>query len=134
MSSSAVATKRSIAATDESAEVRHDTVMMAPAHEEGLGLLQNVAVDQHVVARHRERDLDVVLAAHPELIGIGIDEGTAVIVRDQELEVTGRSVVLVHDGSPQPGGVTYWTLHAGDRYDLAHLSKVGRGPASRSSR
>lgn len=113
---------------------RDDTVMMAPAHEEGLGLLQNVAVDQHVVGRHRESDLDIVLAAHPELIGIGIDEGTAAIVRDQQLEVMGRSVVLMHDGSPQPSGVTYLTLHAGDRYDLARLSKVGRAPASKSIR
>ncbi|HEX9109510.1 MAG TPA: cyanophycinase, partial [Longimicrobiales bacterium] len=60
--------------------VEGNTVMMAPGHERGLGFLEGVAVDQHIIARHREGDLAAVIKVHPELLGIGIDEGTAIEV------------------------------------------------------
>lgn len=60
---------------------------MAPGYERGFGHLSNVAIDQHVTQRGRDNDLSVVVAAHPGLLGIGIDESTAVIV--QRNTVTG---------------------------------------------
>ena len=48
-------------------------VMMAKGHERGFGFLANSAIDQHVSERHRERDMEPVVAAHPKLPGIGID-------------------------------------------------------------
>ena len=53
--------------------VEGNSVIMAPGHEIGMGFLRKAAVDQHVITRHRENDLDQVISRHPELLGIGID-------------------------------------------------------------
>ncbi len=47
----------------------------------GLGLLDHVIIDQHFVARSRYNRLFSVLAENPSIPCIGIDEGTAVIVK-----------------------------------------------------
>lgn len=65
-------------------------------YPEGFGFLNRVAVDQHLLAREREEDLPEVLAAHPGLRGIGLDEGTALIVRGDRAEVIGASQVLLY--------------------------------------
>jgi cyanophycinase len=80
----------------------------------GLGLLPaNVVVDQHFIKRQRENRLFSVVMTHPGLRGIGIDEGTALLVTDDhEAEVVGPTQVLVVDSvGPnaftvrlQPGG------------------------------
>src|SRR5260370_16757787 len=40
-------------------------VMMAKGHERGFGFIPNSAIDQHVSERHRQRDMEPVVAAHP---------------------------------------------------------------------
>jgi len=99
-----------------------NTIMMAPGHEQGFGFLRNSAIDQHVLTRHREDDLDPVIARYPKLLGIGIDEGTAIVVHGDRFDVIGKSKVLIHDfrNEPQPGGKPYYVLSAGDRFDLKH--------------
>ena len=61
---------------------------------EGLGLLQNTIIDQHFLKRNRYNRLVSALAAHPNLIGIGIDEGTAIIVHGKKAKVAGASQVV----------------------------------------
>ena len=56
-------------------------IMMAPGYEEGFGLIKGVAIDQHMLTRNRQDDLEEVVAKHPDVLGIGIDESTAIIVR-----------------------------------------------------
>ncbi|NIP81709.1 MAG: peptidase S51, partial [Gemmatimonadetes bacterium] len=69
-----------------------------------FGFLRAVAIDQHLLVRGREEDLLEVLAARPELLGIGLDEGTALVVRGDRAEVVGRSVVAFYDnGLPDDG-------------------------------
>jgi cyanophycinase len=66
----------------------------------GLGLLQNVVVDQHFEQRTRLGRLLAVVAQSPSLIGLGLDEDTAAIVyEDETLEVIGRGAVTIVDGS-----------------------------------
>ena len=72
-------------------------IMMSPSHEKGFGLLANSAIDQHVNARGREHDLVKVVAAHPELLGIGIDEGAAIVVHGDFFEVIGNGQVALYD-------------------------------------
>lgn len=103
--------------------VEGNTIMMAPGHEQGLGFLRGVAVDQHIIARHREADLAQVVKAHPELLGIGIDEGTAIEVHGDTAMVLGRSKVAITDGRNHDGK-PYYFLSAGDRFDLATHSLV----------
>ncbi len=63
----------------------------------GLGLLEHVIVDQHFLQRQRNNRLLSAVLDQPTLVGIGIDEATAVIFKGAELEVVGRSAVVVVD-------------------------------------
>jgi len=96
-----------------------NTIMMSPGHEKGFGFLRDVAVDQHVLARNRLNDLPEVLAKHRQLLGIGIDEGTAIVVQRDTFAVIGVSKVFVYGGQDAPdSGKVYRTLGSGDRYSL----------------
>ncbi|ACV81133.1 cyanophycinase [Nakamurella multipartita DSM 44233] len=67
---------------------------------EGLGLLPQAIVDQHFTQRNRFGRLLSLVANNPAQLGIGVDEDTAAIIRpDGRLEVKGRGVVTVMDGS-----------------------------------
>ena len=61
----------------------------------GLGLIKNVVIDQHFLKRSRFNRLISALAEYPNYTGIGIDESTAIIVRQNEIEVVGSSSVIV---------------------------------------
>ncbi len=66
---------------------------------EGLGLWKGVIVDQHFLARRRWSRLFTAVASHPDEVGIGIDERTAVIVvPGSPWEVIGAGPVIVIDG------------------------------------
>jgi cyanophycinase len=67
---------------------------------EGLGLLPGAIVDQHFTQRNRFGRLLALVAGNPAQLGIGVDEDTAAIIGpDGRLEVKGRGVVTVMDGS-----------------------------------
>jgi cyanophycinase len=100
------------------------SIMMWPEYETGFGYLTNVAIDQHVSARSRERDLAPVIAAHPELLGIGLDEGTSGLVQGSEMRVVGAGNIFITDGRSHDGE-PYYPLSAGDRFDLAGWAKLG---------
>lgn len=72
-------------------------IMMAKGHERGFGFLRNAAIDQHVLTRGRLPDMIPVIEKHPHLLGIGIDEGTAIVVQGDRLEVIGTSKVAIYD-------------------------------------
>lgn len=96
-----------------------NTIMMAKGYEEGFGFLRLVAVDQHLLKRKRENDLVSVIAAHPELLGIGIDEATAIEVHGSQFQVLGESKVAIYtDGKP------YYFLSAGEKFDLKTRHKM----------
>lgn len=65
-------------------------------HTQGLGFLKNSVIDQHILARNRQFDLIEFVKGAPQLIGLGIDESTAVVVIKDELEVVGKSIVAIH--------------------------------------
>ena len=95
-----------------------NTIMMGD-HEVGLGFLRNVAIDQHLLRRNRQFDLLEVIEAHPDLLGIGIDEDTAIVVQGDEFEVMGRSYVVIYDHERVlDSGGRFSFLGAGDHYDL----------------
>ena len=94
-------------------------IMMAPGYEQGFAFLRNVAVDQHVIPRRRLGDLPQVTERYPHLLGIGIDEGTAIVVRGDEFEVIGASRVFVYGGTdPHDDEGPYTVLEPGTKYDL----------------
>jgi len=67
-----------------------NTVMMAEGYERGFSFLPGSAIDQHFAQRQRQADLLAVIHRHPGLLGIGLDEGTAIVVRQTKAEVIGQ--------------------------------------------
>jgi cyanophycinase len=66
----------------------------------GLGILQGVVVDQHFQQRNRLGRLLAMISQNPPLLGVGIDEDTAGIIRpDGVLAVVGRRTVTIVDAS-----------------------------------
>jgi cyanophycinase len=66
----------------------------------GLGLTEKIVFDQHFRQRDRLGRLLYLIAAHPGLLGVGIDENTAAIVEDESsITVTGSGAVTIVDGS-----------------------------------
>lgn len=112
---------------DEFPRVARDYIVLEP----GFGLLSDVVVDQHFLRRERHNRLISVILDHPALLGVGIDESTALIVDpDGTWEVAGRSAALVIDArrarvtapaSPVLGaaGTRMHLLPAGARFDPA---------------
>ena len=101
-------------------------IMMSPGHEKGFGFVRRSAIDQHLLARGRENDMLPVIRKHPHLLGIGIDESTALYVRGNTAEVIGKSKVLFYDIALEKivGEKFYTTLDPGDRYDLKSRRKL----------
>ena len=89
-------------------------------HEVGLGFLKGVGIDQHLLRRNRHFDMIEVIRAKPELLGIGIDENTAIVVRGDRFEVVGQSYAVIydHDATLDSGGLFYF-LAPGDIYNMA---------------
>lgn len=100
------------------------------ATRDGLGLWPDVLVDQHFLQRQRNNRLVSAVLDRPALVGVGIDESTAVVVRGSRFEVIGRSSVIVVDarrakvqdtakGANAAGtGLQLHVLRAGMSFDL----------------
>ena len=113
--------------------VENNFIMMAPGHEEGFGLMKGVAIDQHMLTRNRQDDLEEVVEKHPDLLGIGLDESTAIVVQGQQFEVIGASKVAIHDGrivkgaqERNGGRKKYFFMGPGEKYDLTKLERIGK--------
>lgn len=63
----------------------------------GLGLWNEAIVDQHFVQRGRFERLMTAVLDQPHLLGVGVDERTAIIVRDGAIEVMGEGQVVLID-------------------------------------
>lgn len=108
---------------------------------EGFGFLEGCVLDQHFVRRKRENRLISVILEHSELLGIGIDESTAIVVAAGGFEVLGESCVVVldathttdvgagRDGGLRCVGLTMHVLTDGQRFDLATRTVL---PSARS--
>ena len=88
-------------------------IVMAKGHERGFGFLPNSAIDQHVSERHREHDLEAVVAVHPKLLGIGIDPNTIIVVQADQFEVIGSGRVTVTEAGHQQ-----YSIPSGGHFDL----------------
>lgn len=81
---------------DDEESPRKCTLKMSP----GMGFIENVIIDQHFAQRGRIGRLLTGIAQNPDVLGIGIDENTAIIVnKDGFFEVIGEGAVYIIDGS-----------------------------------
>ena len=97
--------------------------------EVGFGFVTNSAFDQHHLERNRHYDMFDLLEIRPELLGIGIDQNTAVLVQGNEFEVLGDKYVAIYDGTfwsnyfneidtLETGKNKFYVLKNGDKYNL----------------
>ena len=112
-------------------DTKTNTIMMGD-HQVGLGFLRNVAIDQHLLRRNRQFDMIAVIERHPELLGIGLDENTAIIVQGDTAEVVGQSYVAIYDDRTMlgPNG-RFYLLQPGDRFNLNTREALRPGRALR---
>ena len=103
-------------------------------HTQGLGFLRNSVIDQHLLTRNRMFDLVNFIKLSPQLIGIGLDESTAILVQKDILTVLGKSYVAIYDyNTIQDNGANhvvngeevstvsngpFFFLRSGQKYDL----------------
>ncbi len=89
----------------------------------GLGLLPDSVIDQHLLQRNRLNRLLGVVTAHPELIGIGVDERTALEVRlrNRRMSVIGDSYVVACVPSARDRFARVEILKRGDETSLVAL-------------
>lgn len=97
-------------------------IMMTPEpeHEHGFKFLRKSAIDQHINTRLRWDDLIPVMKKYPAFLGIGLSEGTAIIVNQDQFEVMGKWKVAIHDSTHprEPWEKPYFVLSAGDVYNM----------------
>lgn len=111
--------------TDPFKTIARDNIMTS----EGFGLIDGAIIDQHFLRRKRHNRLVSAVLEHPKLLGVGIDESTALLVQpDGMWRVLGASAVVVYDarnaaitpaGSPALGatGIAMHVLPAGSSFD-----------------
>ncbi len=121
-----------------------NTIMMGD-HTEGLGFLKGTAIDQHILMRNRQFDLIEIIEHRPELLGIGLDENTAIVVSGDTFEVMGQGYVLLHDATawieggpagadgPAGGGGSFYFMAPGDRFDMRTREATRHGRQSQGS-
>ena len=116
-------------------------------HTQGLGFLKSSAIDQHLMQRNREFDLVELIRKSPKLIGIGIDEATAVVVQKDTLQVIGNSFVAIYDYKTIMGlndkhtvdnkevytnsDGEFFFLHDGQKYDLSKRKVIAEPRSAR---
>ena len=105
-------------------DTRTNTIMMGD-HQQGFAFLKATAIDQHVLRRNRQFDMLEVLNSHPHLLGIGLDENTAMVINGNQAAVIGDSYVLIYENKERENGGTtkfsdsFYLLSSGQRYDLS---------------
>lgn len=106
----------------------------AIALESGTGMVSHIVVDQHFAQRRRLPRLLSVIAEHPDLYGIGIDEDTALAICPGEwIEVVGDGAVTVIDGRYMLSNIAEIEKHAPPRLIDVRLHVLPSGTIFKAS-
>ncbi len=94
-----------------------------PREGQGLDLFPGAVIDQHFLRRNRLTRLLTVLDRYPSLVGFGVDEGTALVVRvrDWHLRVVGDSYVMAVVPATETRKARFEVLKPGDQIPLEGL-------------
>lgn len=95
---------------------RTNRTLTHEGYTKGLGLLPGVILDAHFLQRERHEAFAELVALHPQLLGIGVDADTSLVIEKSIAEVLGNESVSFYDaGAADPSPVI---LQKGQRYDL----------------
>jgi cyanophycinase len=140
-----------IAGTSAGASVMSETMLVSGASSEshrigdlnmapGLGLVRNAIIDQHFAERGRIGRLLGAVAHNPRILGVGIDEDTAILVSGSRFDVLGSGAVYVVDAQDVTQSniaearsacalslhdVRMHVLASGDGFDLRQRAPIG---------
>ena len=140
-----------VAGTSAGASVMSETMLVGGASSEshrigdlrmapGLGLIRDAIIDQHFAERGRIGRLLGAVAHNPRILGVGIDEDTAILVEGERFSVLGSGAVYVVDAEDVTQSniaeaqsacalslhdVRLHVLAAGDGFDLARRAPLG---------
>jgi len=92
-------------------------------HERGFAFLRNCAIDQHILVRNRQFDLIPVIHAHPELLGLGIDQDAAIVVQGDEFRVL-TGYVAIYDPALVLANDRFYFLEKGERFRLSNRTPM----------
>jgi cyanophycinase len=121
-------------------DTKTNTIIMGD-HQKGFSYLKNSAIDQHILVRNRQNDIAQVVSKYPGLLGIGLDENTAIVVKGNQFEVIGQSYVAIYDYSlweenplaskKLKNGAKFFFLRKGDFYNVKtrKVTKWGGDPS-----
>ena len=96
--------------------------IMAAGYERGLGFLPGVAIDQHFTQRNRLPQLKQLVQRYPQYLGIGIDESTAIYVKESIAETMGKGQVFYLNMTD--GELQVTEQKDGQRFDLNALIPI----------
>src|SRR5690606_2601053 len=100
--------------------------IMDEGYERGFALLPGAAIDQHVTERNREPQLRLLNRTWPQLLTIGLDERTALLVEGTEATVLGAGTVRLLDRQTATGSRAPMVLRSGEKVDLPDLRARAR--------
>ncbi len=89
----------------------NNTIMLG-SYQQGFNFIESSAIDQHHLARNRQFDLFEIKRIHSELLGIGIEENTGIVVNNDKFKVIGFGYVSIYDG-------TRWSAERDTIYELS---------------
>jgi cyanophycinase len=94
--------------------------IMCEGYERGLGFLPGVGIDQHFTQRKRFADMTSFVKTYPQLLGIGLDEATAIVVRGHVADVMGAGQAHFYDAKKpvEKDKADHESIKAGGKYDL----------------
>lgn len=100
----------------------------------GLGLLPDSILDQHFIQRQRENRLFGLVLRNPSLLGIGIDEDTALLIENnRRAEVVGETQVMFIDAHKRKGAMLIHLLKAGESFDLKKRKVISKAKSATQS-
>jgi cyanophycinase len=110
------------------------TIMLGD-YQKGFGFISNFAIDQHHIARNRQFDMFELKDEKPNVLGIGIDENTGIIVNENKFRVIGKSYVTIYDNTRwsedrdtiyqlEKDDKQFYTLSKGYEYDITKRKMI----------
>lgn len=101
---------------------RSNKMIVGEGYMTGLGLLRGVILDAHFLQRERAAPFAELMKTYPQMLGIGVDEGTAIVIEKSVAEVVGPEQVSFY--GMRGGSAAPVLLREGQKYDLVKRRAV----------